>query len=220
MADQFVQTRVVQSLDHLRRAFLGVAVEEGDGIGIEVVDAAEGLAHADRPGHRRALHAEHRFDLVQQFDGRARFAVQLVDEGQDGCIAHAADVEQLDGLRLDTVDRVDDHDGGIDCCQGSISVFRKIVVARRVEQVDHVLAIRELHDRGGHRDAALLFQFHPVRSGMTCCLAATHFTGDLDRAAEPQQFFGERGFTGIRVGDDGKGAATLDFFLQGAHGAG
>jgi hypothetical protein len=35
----------------------------------------------------------------------------------------------------------------------------------------------------------------------------------LDGAAVEQELFGERGLTGIRVGDDRKGAATLDFLL-------
>jgi hypothetical protein len=48
--------------------------------GDQVDHALEALAHADRPGHRRALDAEHRLDLVQQFDRILALAVQLVDE--------------------------------------------------------------------------------------------------------------------------------------------
>jgi hypothetical protein len=36
-------------------------------------------------------------------------------------------------------------------------------------------------------------------------------SGDLDRAREQQQLFGQRGFTRIGVGDDGKGAAAAGF---------
>jgi hypothetical protein len=35
-------------------------------------------------------------------------------------------------------------------------------VAGGVEQVDDVLAVEHLHDGRRHRDAALLFDFHPV----------------------------------------------------------
>jgi hypothetical protein len=48
-------------------------------------------------------------------------------------------------------------------------------------------------------------------------LTATHFTGDLDRATEPQQFFCQCGFTGIRVRNNGEGATALDFLLQTGH---
>ena len=39
-----------------------------------------------------------------QLERLAPVAVQLVDEGDDRDAAHAADLEQLDGLRLDALD--------------------------------------------------------------------------------------------------------------------
>jgi hypothetical protein len=41
--------------------------------------------------------------------------------------------------------------------------------------------------------------------------ACAHFARDLNRTTEPQQLFGQRSFTSIRVGDDGEGAAALYF---------
>ncbi len=143
--------------------FSALRVEDGDGVVVEVIDAAKALAHADRPGHRRALDAEHRLDFVEQVDRLLALAVELVDEGQDRRVAQAADVQQLDGLRFDAVDRVDHHHRRVHRRQRAVGVFGEILVARRVEQVDHALAVGELHHRRGHRDAALLFQFHPVR---------------------------------------------------------
>ena len=94
----------------------------------------------------------------------------------------------------------------------AVGIFRKIFVTGRVEQVDHALAIRKLHHRTGHRNAALLFQFHPVGSRMAGSFACTNFTGDLYCAAEPQQLFGQRGFTCVRVRDDGESAPPGQFF--------
>src|SRR5574343_483547 len=212
------ETRVVEALDDLGRALLGLRVEEGDGVVVEVIDTAETLAHADRPGHRRALDAEHRFDFVEQVNRLLALAVELVDEGQDRRVAHAADVQQLDRLRLDAVDRVDDHDRRVDGSQRAVCVFRKVLVARRVEQVDHALAVRKVHDRRGHRNAALLFQLHPVRGRVARGLARPHFAGDLDGAAEPQQLFGQRRFTGVGVGNDRESATAGDFSVEGSHG--
>ena len=75
----------------------------------QVVHALKALAHADRPGHRRALDLQHRFDLVQQFQRIAHFAVHLVDEGDDRRVAQAAHFEQLDGLLFHALGRIDHH---------------------------------------------------------------------------------------------------------------
>ena len=71
--------------------------------------------------------------------------------------------------------------------------------------------VRELHDRRGHGDAALLLEPHPVGGGVARGLAALDGAGQLDRAAEQQQLLGERGLAGVGVRDDGEGAATRHF---------
>jgi hypothetical protein len=188
----------------------------------EVIHALERFTHADRPRHRRALDLQHAFDFVEQFDGRAAFTVELVDEREDGRAAQAADVEQLDGLRFHAVDGVDHHDGRVDGRERAIRVFREVFVARGVEQVDDVVAalvlVRKLHHGRRDRDAALLFHLHPVGGGMAVGLARAHGASHLNGAAKPQQFFRQRGFTRIRVGNDGERPAAPDLLLQRTHG--
>ena len=58
-----------------------------------MVDAAKRLAHADRPGQRRAGDIEHGLDLVEQIDRITDFPDELVHEGGDGRIAHALGFE-------------------------------------------------------------------------------------------------------------------------------
>jgi hypothetical protein len=57
---------------------------------------------------------------------------------------------------------------------------------------------------------------------MACGFSGTHFAGDLNRATEPEQLFGQRGFARVGVGNDGKGATARqffgDFFFSGRHG--
>src|SRR3546814_1683082 len=77
--------------------------------GNQVHHALQALAHADRPGHRRALDAEHAFDFFEQVDRVAAFAVELVDEGHDRRVAHAAHLHPLDRALLDALGHVDDH---------------------------------------------------------------------------------------------------------------
>jgi hypothetical protein len=105
-------------------------------VALNVVDALEVLAHADRPRERHGGDAQMLFDFVEQFERLAHFAVELVDEGDDRRLAAAADFEQLQRLRFDAVRAVDHHHGGVDRGQHAVGVFGEVFVARGVEQVD------------------------------------------------------------------------------------
>lgn len=47
--------------------------------------------------------------------------------------------------------------------------------------------------------------------------AAFDRTGQLDRTTKQQQLFSERGFTRVGMGDDGEGAAAVEFVEKGGH---
>jgi len=49
---------------------------------------------------------------------------------------------------------------------------------------------------------------------MAIGLAVAHRAGQLDRPCVQQQFLGQRGLAGIRVGNDRERAATLNFALE------
>jgi hypothetical protein len=68
--DACFQARVVQRCEDRRvlRVKLRPGFVQVHFAGDQVHHALEALAHADRPGDRRALDAEHAFDFVQQFD--------------------------------------------------------------------------------------------------------------------------------------------------------
>mmetsp|Transcript_26231 Transcript_26231/g.62007 ORF Transcript_26231/g.62007 Transcript_26231/m.62007 type:complete len:1071 (-) Transcript_26231:600-3812(-) len=210
--------RVVQALQHLLGAGHAVLAgrEHAHALLAQVHHAVELLAHADRPGEGHDGHAQFLLDLVHQRERLLDLAVHLVDEGQDGRVAGAADLQQAAGLRLHAVGRVDHHQRGVHGGQHAVGVFGEVLVAGGVEQVDDAVAVLHLHDRAGHRDAALLFDLHPVRGGMPGRLARLHRAGDLDRAGEQQQLLGQRGLAGVGVADDGEGAAAADFRLDAA----
>jgi hypothetical protein len=75
-------------------------------------------------------------------------------------------------------------------------------VARRVEQVDLVARVLELHHARRHRDAALLLELHPVARGMALRATRLHGAGEVDRAAVEQELLGERGLPGVGMADD------------------
>ena len=194
--------------------FLGRAGRLHQAVGGEVVNAFKFAAHADRPAHRADVELQLVGDLVEQAEGFAAFAIDLVDEGDDGQVAQAADLEQFARLRLDALGRVDHHDGAVDGGQGAIGVFGEILMPWRVEQVEgDRLAIAcplERHDRGGDGNAALLLDLHPVRPGASVRPARLDLTRQMDRAAFEQQLFRQRGLAGVRVGNDREGAAGWD----------
>ena len=175
-----------------------------------MIGAGEGLAAADRPGDRRGVERQLLLDLVQDLEGVAAFAVHLVDEGDDRDVAQPADFEQLQRARLDALGGVDDHDGGIDRRQRAIGVVGEVLVAGRIEQVEDIVAIFEGHHRGDDRDAALALDLHPVGARLDAVLLGLDLAGKLDRAAEQQQLFGQRGLAGVGVRDNSKGAAAGD----------
>ncbi len=184
----------------------------------QVIHALEVAVAADRPGDRGCLDLQDRFDLVEQFDGVADVAVELVDKADDGGVAQPADVHQRDGARLNAFTTVEDHQCRVHSSQGAVGVFREVFVAGGVEQVDHMLAVGELHHRGGDGDAALLFHFHPVGGRVTVGFARLHGTGHGNGLAHQQQLLGDGGLARVGVGNDGEGAALRDFGGLRGHG--
>ena len=199
-------------VDLFGRTGLGAAAfEQADAAGGNVVGAEEIAAAADRPGHRRGVERQRLFDFVEQFEGVEALAVHLVDEGDDRNVAQTADLDQLPRPRLDALGGVDHHDGGIDRRQRAIGVFRKVLMARRVQQVEDEVVEFERHHRGDDRDAAVALDLHPVGTGVAPFALGLDLPGQIDGAAEQQQFLGQRGLAGVRMRDDGKGAPARHF---------
>ena len=86
-----------------------------------------------------AVERERLLDLVQQVERVAALAVHLVDEGDDRNIAQPADLEQLARARLDALRGVDHHDGGVDRGERPVGVLGEVLVAGRIEQIEHAV---------------------------------------------------------------------------------
>ena len=157
-------------------------------------------------------------DFGKKLERLADFAVHFVDEGDDGRIARTADLQQPDRLGLDAVGGVDHHERGVHRREHAVGVFRKILVPRRIQQIDDAVAVFHLHDGRRDRNAALLFDFHPVRRRMPRGLARLDATGDLDGACEQQELFGQSRLARIGVRNDGERASARDFGRD-THGA-
>ena len=207
--------RIVQVYGVLARLVLaGNAGEEQKLTLLPVVNALKVLAGADGPVHSVGLNAQLPLQLVQQVEGIPGFSVHFVDEGENRNVPHGADLEKLPGLGLYTLSAVDDHDGRVRRHQGTVGVLRKVLVARGIQDVDAEAFILELHHRGRNGNTALLLDLHPVGSGGTGVLLSLDHAGLGNGPAVEQEFFRQSGFTGVGMGNDGKGPAAADFFLQ------
>ena len=184
---------------------VALAGEEENPLLFPVVDALELLAAADGPVDGVGVDAQLPLHFLAQLQRVPGLPVHLVDEGEDGDVAQGADLEELPGLGLHALGAVDDHHGAVGGHQRAVGVLGEVLVARGVQNVDAEAVVLELHDRGGDGDTALLFNFHPVGGGGLGPLALD-LAGLGDGSAVEQELFRQSGFTGVRVGDDGKGA--------------
>ena len=191
----------------LGRAVRGAA-EADEVAGAPVDQAAEVAGVAHRPGDGHRLQVEAGLDLVEQLEPVTARPVPLVDEGEQGHVARPAHLEQLERLRLDALGRVEHHHRGVDRGQHPVGVLGEVAVAGRVEQVEHVVAVRELQHGGGDRDAPLLLELHPVGAGAPPLTPGLDLTGLLHRPAVQQELLGEGGLARVGVADDGEGAAV------------
>ena len=200
--------------DRCRAAAARLPFVEQHGVGFQVVDAAEIGAVAERPVARRGGDAEHALDLIEQVERIAGRLIELVDEREHRQPMRAADVEQLERLRLDAFGRVEHHDDAVDGEQRAIGVLAEVLVTGRVEQGDVMALQLELERRRADRDAALLFHLHPVGHGMPLGLAAANGAGQLDGAGVQQQLLGQRGLAGVGVRDDRERAAARNLAAE------
>ena len=136
-----------------------------------------------------------------------------------GSSALAAHLEQLEGLGLDALGRVEHHHRGVGGGEHPVGVLGEVAVTGGVEQVHDAVAVRELQHGRGDRDAALLLERHPVRRGRAPAAAGLDRAGLAgERAAVEQELLGERGLARVGVADDGEGAAAGRLGGGGGHG--
>ena len=222
---QVLMVLLTDELVHGRIAQLGLDLDDLlGGVGVTVAlkgDNATGLtvehAAADRPVHGIRIDAQDILDLFHELKRIASLVVELVHKGEDGNVAQRTDLKELFGLGLDALSAVDDHDRGVGGHKGTVGIFRKVLVAGGIEDVDAGAVVGELQDRGGNGNTALLLDVHPVRDGMLGRALALDRAGGLNAAGIEQQLLGKRGLTGVRVADNRECAARRDFIRQACH---
>ena len=85
-------------------------------------------------------------------------------------------------------------------------------MAGGVQNVDAEAVVLKLHHGGRDGNTALLLDLHPVGGGGAGVFLALDHACLGDGTAVEQEFFGQGGFTGVGVRNDGKGTPPADFF--------
>ena len=187
--------------------------ESDEVAGALVEHATETFRGADRPREGSGGERQLLLDVVENLEGHQGWAIPLVDEREDRNLTIAAHLEQFERLWLDAFCGVEHHDGGVGCGEHTVGVFGEVAVTRGVEQVDYVVAVRELQHGRGDRDATLLFELHPVRRRRAAALLAFDRTGlGSESAAVEQELLGERGLASIGMRNDRKRPAAFRLF--------
>ena len=96
LAETRLQRRVIEPGDDLFLFLVDpvfAGAEHANAVLRQVINAAEGFAHADRPGEWDDRHAQRLLDFVDQVERFAYFPVHLVDEGDDRRAARPADFQ-------------------------------------------------------------------------------------------------------------------------------
>ena len=80
------------------------------------------------------------------------------------------------------------------------------------KDIDFISFVVERHHRGSYRDTTLFLDFHPVGGGCFANLVGLYGSGNVNSTTKEQELFGQCGFTGIRVADNGECAPFVYFF--------
>ena len=210
------ETGVIQPLhrDGLRPDIPVRPIHELEPIVEHVVGTEELPPDPDGPGGGCHVDGEVLLDLVDDLESLAAFPVHLVAECEDREIAQAADLEELLGLAFDPLGAVNHHDGGVNGGQRAVGVFRKVAVARGVDEIEPKAVEFKRHGRRRYGNAAVLFHLHEVGPRPTGFALGTDLARHLDRASVEKEFLRQRRLSRIGMGDDCKRAAPGDLRRQ------
>jgi hypothetical protein len=219
LPDEIRQFRIIQidlRRDSFLCPFLGIRI--GDHVmPVAVINPAESLSGSDRPVDRAGRDSEFFFNVVQKIKAVFRVPVEFIDKGKNRNMPHDTDLEQLPRLRLHAFAGVYHHDCRIRSHQSAVSVFREILMARRIKNIDAVSAIVELQHGTGHRDTSLLLDLHPVRNSVSGRRLAFYRSGKINGSAVQQKFLSQSRLAGVRMRNNRKGSSFFNLRPQITH---
>ena len=136
--------------------------------------------------------------VVQNGKRVGAHTIDFVDETDDGYVSCLECAPEGFGLGLDAFDGREQENGGVEDTQRSFDFGGEVDVPGCVDKVDLDVAPGEGEGGGPHGDAATLFDVEGVGQARALVDAA----GGADAAAQEEHLLGERGLSGVDMGDD------------------
>ena len=101
-------------------------------------------------------------------------------------MAHYAYLKQLTCLRLYSFACINHHDCGICRHKCTVSILRKILMSRGIQNIDLDSVVLKTHDRSRHRNTTLTFDLHKVGRGCLLDLIRFNSSGNVNGSSEKQ----------------------------------
>ena len=184
---------------------------------LPLVNPLKILSGADRPVHRTCGDPQLLLDIIQQLKGIVGISVQLIDKGKDRYMTHHTYLKELSCLRLHALGGVDHHHRRIRRHQRPVSILRKVLMSRRIQNIDTESVIGKLQHGGSDGNTPLLLNLHPVGNRMSRRRLSLDAARQVDRTSVQQKFLGEGCLARIRVRNDRKGSPSVYFVRISSH---
>ena len=178
-----------------------------------VIYTSELFTWTDRPVDRACCDSKFIFNIIQKFKCIHCFTVHLIDECKDRDMAHRTYFKQLSRLCLDTLGCIDNHHRRICCHQGTVSIFRKVLMSRCVQDIDTVSVIIKLQYGRSNRDTSFFLNLHPVRNRMFCSRFSLNTPRLVDRSSVEKELLCQCRLTCIGMWDNCKCSSFLYLIL-------
>jgi len=140
-------------------------------------------------------------ELPSHPEGVGARSVAFVYESDPGNpVSHHLPVNG-NGLRLDPADGAQHQNGPVENPEGAFHFDGEIDVARRIDNIDRVIAPRAMSRGGLDGDSALLFEFHEIHCGAHS-IFSLHIVNGVNAPGVEQDSLRESRFPGIYVRAD------------------
>ena len=127
-------------------------------------------------------------------------------------MTHYADLEQLFGLVLNALRRVNYHYRRVCRHQCTVGILGEVLVSGSVENINAISVVLKLKHRRGYGDTSLLLNLHPVRHSVLGCSLSLYRTGKINSSAVQKELFGKSCLTCVRMRDNRERSSLVNLF--------
>src|SRR5690606_32187844 len=164
--------------------FTAVSAKKVDIFLPNVINPLEVITHTNREAQWCHSKTEFLLYFIHQIESIVSFSIEFVDEDNHRDVSHTTNFNEFFGLLLYPFSNVNHHNHTINSRKRTESIFSKIFVTGRVENIDFFVFIIECQNGCGYRNPSLSFDFHKVRSGSFLDFVALYSSCLLNRSSK------------------------------------